>query len=242
MPAKNRNFKSQSCHAAVLFLFCLLAVGCSSAPATKDAGAGAPVAESSPAPATISTRDDALPAIVAFGDSLTAGFGLPEEQSYTRLLQQKLDEKGYKYRVVNAGVSGDTTAGGARRIDWALEGNVKYLILELGGNDGLRGLPVAEMKKNLALIIERAQSRGVTVLLAGIEAPPNLGAEYTAEFRQAFRELAREYKLPFIPFILDGIGGRPEMNQPDGIHPNAAGEKVLTENVWKTLEPLLAAK
>ena len=98
------------------------------------------------------------------------------------------------------------------------------------------------MKKNLALIIERAQSRGVTVLLAGIEAPPNLGAEYTAEFRQAFRELAREYKLPFIPFILDGIGGRPEMNQPDGIHPNAAGEKVLTENVWKTLEPLLAAK
>ncbi|MDX2035000.1 MAG: arylesterase [Blastocatellia bacterium] len=238
MPVKNRKFKSQLCHAAGIYLFCLLSFGCGSAPATKNAGA--PAADAGAAPATISTRDDALPAIVAFGDSLTAGYGLPEEQSYTRLLQQKLDAEGYRYRVVNAGVSGDTSAGGARRIDWALEGNVKYLILELGGNDGLRGLPVPEMKKNLAAIIERAQTRGVTVILAGIEAPPNLGAEYTAEFRQAFRDLARQYKLPFIPFVLDGIGGRPEMNQPDGIHPNAVGEQALTENVWKTLQPLLA--
>lgn len=193
-----------------------------------------------PAPATISTSTDELPAIVAFGDSLTAGFGLSDEQSFTTLLQRKLDEAGYRYRVVNAGVSGDTSAGGARRIDWPLQsGNVKFLILELGGNDGLRGLPVAEMKKNLEQIIQRAQSAGVTVLLAGMEAPPNFGADYTRDFRQAFRDLAKQYKTPFIPFVLEGVGGNPKFNQADGIHPNAAGEKIMTETVWRTLEPLL---
>jgi acyl-CoA thioesterase-1 len=191
------------------------------------------------APANISTESDNLPAIVAFGDSLSAGYGLSEEQSYTTLLQRKLDEKGYRYRVINAGVSGDTSAGGVRRIDWSLEGNVKILILELGGNDGLRGLPVTEMKKNLAAMIERAQSHGVTVVLAGMEAPPNLGVEYTRDFRQAYRDLAKEYKVPLIPFVLEGVGGLAEMNQPDGIHPNAKGEKVMTENVWRVLEPLL---
>ncbi|MEK7832322.1 MAG: arylesterase, partial [Acidobacteriota bacterium] len=194
-----------------------------------------------PAPATISTSADDLPTIVAFGDSLTAGYGLSDEQSYTTLLQRKLDENGYRYRVINAGVSGDTSAGGARRIDWALEsGNVKILILELGGNDGLRGLPVADMKNNLEQVIRRAQSAGVTVVLAGMEAPPNFGADYTREFRQAFSDLAKEYKTPFIPFVLLGVGGDPRLNQPDGIHPNAAGEKVMTENVWRALEPLLA--
>lgn len=246
MPVKNRKFKSQIRHAGWIFCLCLLSFGCGGSPSSggsaTEPARNSPAGDTSAAPATISTRDDALPAIVAFGDSLTAGYGLPEEQSYTRLLQQKLDEKGYKYRVVNAGVSGDTSAGGARRIDWALEGNVKYLILELGGNDGLRGLPASEMKKNLAVIIERAQARGVTVILAGIEAPPNLGAEYTVQFRQAFRDLAKQYKLAFIPFVLDGVGGRPEMNQPDGIHPNAEGEKALTETIWRTLEPLLAGK
>jgi acyl-CoA thioesterase-1 len=182
-----------------------------------------------------------LPVIVAFGDSLTAGYGLPEEQSFTTLLQNKLDEKGYRYRVVNAGVSGDTSAGGVSRLDWSLnEGDVKILILELGGNDGLRGLPVSNLRKNLAEIIERAQSRGVTVLLAGMEAPPNLGEEYTREFRQVYRDLAKKYKLAFIPFVLEGVGGRPEYNQPDGIHPNAEGEKIMTENVWRALEPLLS--
>ncbi len=193
-----------------------------------------------PAPATISTSADDLPAIVAFGDSLTAGYGLSDEQSYTTLLQRKLDENSQRYRVINAGVSGDTSAGGARRIDWALQsGNVKVLILELGGNDGLRGLPVADMKKNLEQVIQRAQSAGVTVILAGMEAPPNFGAEYTRDFRQAFRDLAKEYKTPFIPFVLEGIGGNPRLNQPDGIHPNAEGEKVMTETVWRALEPLL---
>lgn len=195
---------------------------------------------SSFAPAKTSAKSEELPAIVAFGDSLTAGYGLTEDQSFTTLLQRKLDENGHHFRVVNAGVSGDTSAGGASRIDWSLEGNVKLLILELGGNDGLRGLPVANMKKNLAGIIERAQARSVTVILAGMEAPPNLGEEYTREFRQAYRDLAKKYKLTLIPFVLDGVGGRAEYNQPDGIHPNAEGEKIMTENVWRELEPLLA--
>jgi acyl-CoA thioesterase I len=194
---------------------------------------------SSGAQAKPAATPDGRPVIVAFGDSLTAGFGLPEDQCFTALLQRKLDEKGYSYRVINAGVSGDTSAGGVSRIDWALEGAVKYMILELGGNDGLRGQPVAEMKKNLAEIIERAQARGVTVILAGMEAPPNLGEEYTSEFRQAFRDLAKKYQLTLIPFLLDNVAGRREMNQPDGIHPNAAGEKVMAENVWRTIEPLL---
>jgi acyl-CoA thioesterase-1 len=184
---------------------------------------------------------DGRPIVVAFGDSLTAGFGLSEDQCFTALLQRKIDDKGYGYRVVNAGVSGDTSAGGVSRIDWALAlegGPVKYLILELGGNDGLRGQPVTEMKKNLADIIERAQTCGVIVILAGMEAPPNLGEDYTGEFRQAYRDLAKKYKLTLIPFLLDGVAGRREMNQPDGIHPNVAGEKVMTENVWRTVEPL----
>jgi len=223
-----------------------LALAAFSAACQKSAAPNEPAVKlanssSSLAPTKISSKSEELPTIVAFGDSLTAAFGIVnEDQWFTTLLQRKLDEKGHRYRVVNAGVSGDTSAGGVRRIDWSLEGNVKFLILELGGNDGLRGLPVVDMKKNLAEIIERAQARGVTVVLAGMEAPPNLGEEYTGEFRQAYRDLAKKYKLALIPFLLEGVGGLREMNQPDGIHPNAAGEKVMTENVWRTLEPLLA--
>lgn len=192
------------------------------------------------APAKPPTKPDGRPIIVAFGDSLTAGFGLPEDQCFTTLLQRKLDEKERRYRVENAGMSGDTSAGGVSRINWALEeGPVKFLILELGGNDGLRGLPVTDMKKNLAEIIVRTQARGVTVILAGMEAPPNMGEEYTSEFRQTYRDLAKKYKLTLIPFLLEGVAGIREMNQPDGIHPNASGEKVMTENVWRELEPLL---
>src|SRR5215813_10442067 len=216
-------------------------VACQKSGAPEQSSAGAATSTSSFAPAKPPAKPDGRPIIVAFGDSLTAGFGLHEDLSFPRLLQSKLDEKGFRFRVVNAGMSGDTSAGGVSRIDWALEeGSVKFLILELGGNDGLRGLPVAEMKKNLAEIIERAQARGVTVILAGMEAPPNLGEEYTGQFRQAYRDLAKKYKITLIPFLLDGVAGLREMNQPDGIHPNAAGEKVMTENVWRELEPLLA--
>jgi acyl-CoA thioesterase I len=204
----------------------------------KGAGISEIKAKSTPTPAP--TPAEQRPVIVAFGDSLASGYGLAEDQSFTTLLQRKLDQKGLPYRVVNAAIAGDTSAGGVQRIDWTLQQeNVKYLILELGGNDGLRGLPVIELKKNLAKIIERAQKHGVVVILAGMEAPPNLGEEYTRPFRQVYRELAKQYKLPLIPFVLEGVGGRPEFNQPDGIHPNAEGEKIMTENVWRVLEPLL---
>jgi acyl-CoA thioesterase I len=208
-------------------------------PSAAQPSAAARTTTSSSESATLSAKSDGRPIIVAFGDSLTAGYGLPEDQCFTTLLQRKIDEKGLRFNVVNAGVSGDTSAGGVNRIDWALDGPVKFLILELGGNDGLRGLPVADMKKNLAEIIERAQARKVTVILAGMEAPPNLGDEYTSEFRQAYRELAKKYKITLIPFLLDGVASRREMNQTDGIHPNAAGEKIMTENVWRVIEPLL---
>jgi len=215
-------------------------VACQKSGAPNRPPAGMANTASSFAPAKPSTKSDGRPVIVAFGDSLTAGFGLPQDQCFTTLLQRKIDEKGIRYRVEDAGMSGDTSAGGVNRIDWALEeGPVKLLILELGGNDGLRGLPVADMKKNLAEIIERTQARGVAVILAGMEAPPNMGEEYTSEFRQVYRDLAKKYKLTLIPFLLEGVAGNREMNQSDGIHPNAAGEKVMTENVWRELEPLL---
>jgi acyl-CoA thioesterase-1 len=243
MPFHYRKFKSRFCHALLLALLALTAFGCQQAKLDEQAAlkrSDNSSATSSPAPAMVSTKPEEFPAIVAFGDSLTAGYGLNPDDSYTVLLQQRLDKHGYRYRVINAGVSGDTSAGGARRIDWALQsGTVKFLILELGGNDGLRGLPVADMRKNLSHIIERAQARGVTVVLAGMEAPPNLGTEYTRAFRQTFRDLAKQYNTAFIPFVLEGVGGRVEMNQPDGIHPNAEGEKIFTETIWRVLEPLL---
>lgn len=184
-------------------------------------------------------KADSRPVVLAFGDSLTAGYGLSPADSYPVLLQQRLDAAGYEFKVVNAGVSGDTSAGGLRRLEWSLDGNVKWAILALGANDGLRGQPVAEMKSNLARLIEQFQARGARVILAGMEAPPNLGPDYTREFRQAYRDLARQYKIALIPFLLEGIGGRPELNQADGIHPNVEGEKLLVENVWRVLEPEL---
>jgi acyl-CoA thioesterase I len=180
------------------------------------------------------------PKIVAFGDSLTAGFGLSEKESYPFLLQQKLNADGYNYEVVNAGVSGDTSAGGLERIDWSLEQeNVKILILELGANDLLRGLPPAKMKQNLGEIIKRAKARNVKVLLCGMLAPPTMGAKYQMEFIRAFPDLADEHKVAFMPFVLEGIALDKRLNQADGIHPNAEGAKVLTENVYKSLKPLL---
>lgn len=237
MHVVDHKFKSLLRKILPLLAISLVLAGCQKS--NKPAAQMAQPALNDISPAAASSKTEDLPAIIAFGDSLTAGYGLSEEQAYTTLLQRKLDEKNYRYRVVNAGVSGDTSAGGARRIDWALEGQVKFLILELGGNDALRGQPVTVMKNNLAQIIERAQSRGVTVVLAGMEAPPNLGPEYTKAYRQVFRDLANKYKLALVPFVLEGVGGRADLNQEDGIHPNVEGEKIMTENVWRVLEPLL---
>jgi acyl-CoA thioesterase-1 len=180
------------------------------------------------------------PKIIAFGDSLTAGFGLAEKESYPYLLQQRLKTEGYNYEVVNAGVSGETSLGGLERIDWVLEmENVEILILELGANDLLRGLPVAKMKENLTAIIKKAKAKNVQILLCGMLAPPNMGAKYQREYVSVFPDLASEHKTAFLPFILEGIALDPKLNQGDGIHPNAAGAKVLTETVYNSLKLLL---
>jgi acyl-CoA thioesterase-1 len=179
------------------------------------------------------------PRVVFLGDSLTAGLGLAAEESVPALIQKRLDDEGYDYEVVNAGVSGDTSAGGLSRLDWSLDGDVRLLVIELGANDGLRGLPVSAMKQNLATIITRAKQRGVTVLLTGMEAPPNYGASYTSEFRRAFRELADEHDVAFMPFFLDGVAGIAALNQRDGIHPNPDGARLIERKMWGALEPLL---
>lgn len=181
----------------------------------------------------------ARPKIVALGDSLTAGLGLLEQQAYPAALQRKVDADGYEFDVVNAGVSGETTAGGLRRLDWALEGDVRVLILALGANDGLRGLSVGAMKSNLVEIIERTKEKGIVVILAGMEAPPNYGPEYTVAFRQVFQDVAREQRVLFIPFLLVKVAGQSNLNQGDGIHPNAAGAAIMADTVWGVLRPVL---
>ena len=181
----------------------------------------------------------APPRIVFLGDSLTAGLGLPREQAVPSLIQDRLDAEGLRYEVVNAGVSGDTSAGGLSRLDWSLEGDVAILVVELGANDGLRGLPVSQMKRNLSEIVTRAKQRGIAVILTGMEAPPNYGPVYTAEFRRVFRDLAGEHDVAFVPFYLEGVAGVPSLNNSDGIHPNAAGARVVAETLWRALGPVL---
>jgi acyl-CoA thioesterase I len=182
----------------------------------------------------------ASPKIIAFGDSLTAGFGLEEIESYPYLLQQRLRADGYDYEVVNAGVSGDTTLGGLERIDWTLAiENAEVLILELGANDLLRGVPPGKMKENLDKIIAKAKAKNVEVLLCGMIAPPTMGAEYQRAFSDAFPDLAEKHDVEYVPFLLDGVALKQELNQADGIHPNAQGTRMMTENIYKELKPLL---
>ena len=213
----------------------LLAVACGSSEPTRSSATLDSTAVAAPADAGNLAR----PRIVFLGDSLTAGLGLSREQSVPSLIQARLDGEGYGYEVVNAGVSGDTSAGGLSRLDWALEGNVEILVVELGANDGLRGLPVAQLKKNLSEIVTRAQEREITVVLTGMEAPPSHGPFYTLEFRRVFRDLADEHDVVFVPFFLEGVAGIPALNGSDGIHPNAAGAKVVEGTIWRALEPLL---
>ena len=182
---------------------------------------------------------DTRPRIVAFGDSLTAGLGVPAEESYPAQLQRSLDALGYSYRVVNAGVSGDTTAGGLRRVPWILTNKPDVVILELGANDGLRGLSVDQTRHNLREIIQRLQEAGVEIVLAGMKLPPNYGQDYLARFEGIYPLLAKEYRLQLIPFFLEGVGGSPSLNQADGIHPTAKGYALVVEQVLKILGPLL---
>jgi acyl-CoA thioesterase-1 len=173
------------------------------------------------------------------GDSLTAGLGLPPDQAYPAVLQRRLKAEGIDLDVSNAGVSGDTSADGLRRANWALEGDVRLLVLALGANDGLRGLPVAQMKQNLQAIIHRAKQRGIPVLLAGMEAPPNYGEQYAAAFRQVFRDLARDNHVAFVPFLLEGVAGIPRLNQSDGIHPTAAGAERIADHLWPDVKKMI---
>ena len=179
------------------------------------------------------------PRIVAFGNSLTAGLGVPQDQSYPAHLQRTLDAAGYSYRVVNAGVSGETTAGGVRRVSWVLNNKPVIVILELGGNDGLRGLSLHETKANLERIIQQLQQASVIVVLAGMKLPPNYGQDYTAGFEALYQALAKQYRLTLIPFFLDGVAASSSLNQADGIHPTGEGYRLIVEKVFPTLEPLL---
>jgi len=220
-------------------LACVLGIGCSPrADKALEATERPPASSSAPAPPP-SRAADRRPKIVVLGDSLTAGLGLNPDEAYPALLQQRVDAAGLSYSVINAGVSGDTSAGGLSRLDWALEGNVRLLIVALGGNDGLRGLPAPELKKNLATIVERAQGKHVTVILAGMEAPPNFGQDYIVSFRQVYSELAAQYHVAIVPFLLEGVAGDEALNQRDGIHPTAEGARIVAGNVWRVLEPIL---
>lgn len=230
------------CRAAALLAVAALAVAPSACRRATESTSAATVRAPSSSPPATQPLEDTRPRIVALGDSLTAGLGLPESRSYPSLLQTDIDQGGYRFEVVNAGVSGDTTAAGRARLDWTLQaGNVKILILELGANDGLRGLPVDQMKQNLAAIIERAQQQQIAVLLLGMEAPPNYGVEYARAFRQVYRDLAAQYHLALVPFMLDGVAGRVDLNQADGIHPNIEGTEIVAKTIWQRLKPMVDA-
>lgn len=182
----------------------------------------------------------AAPTILVYGDSLSAAYGIPRDQGWVELLQRRLNEQGYSHRVANASVSGETTSGGLSRIDATLqETRPDLVIIELGANDGLRGLPVADMKRNLVSMIKAARQQRAEVMLLGMRIPPNYGPVYTREFTNTFQQVASEYKLPLVPFFLDGVAGQRDLILDDGLHPSAAAQGKLLDNVWEELEPML---
>jgi acyl-CoA thioesterase-1 len=195
--------------------------------------------------ATDSAKNPAAPAktktIVFFGNSLTAGYGLSPSQAFPALIQKKIDSLGLPYKVINAGVSGETSSGGNSRVDWILKQPVDIFILELGGNDGLRGLPISETRKSLQSIIDKVKAKypDATVVLAGMQLPPSMGEKYTSEFSDIFPDLAAKNRIPLIPFILEGVGGERSLNLEDGIHPTAEGHRIIAENVWSEINDLL---
>lgn len=181
--------------------------------------------------------------IVVLGDSLTAGYGLDRAQAYPTLLQQRINAAGWNFTVFNAGQSGDTTAGGLRRIDWLLQRRIDVLILALGANDGLRGIDLNVTKSNLQTMIDRAKGKypNIRIVLAGMAMPPNMGKDYVSRFQAVYSELAETNQVSLIPFLLEGVAGRPDSNQDDMMHPTAEGQKVVADNVWRVLQPLLQA-
>jgi acyl-CoA thioesterase-1 len=190
------------------------------------------------AAAAISAQDKT---VLFFGDSITAGYGLDPEDAFPAIIQQKIDSLGLSYKVTNAGLSGETSAGGLRRVDWVLQQHADIFVLELGGNDGLRGIDPASTKENLQGIINNVNQRypDAKIILTGMEAPPNMGQSYIEKFKSIFSELADENDVIYLPFILEGVAGDPKLNLPDGIHPTEEGHKILARNVWEVLEPVL---
>jgi acyl-CoA thioesterase-1 len=221
----------------VWMLACSLALGsCQSKKEEQESGQkGASAATERPA------EGGAQKTILFFGNSLTAGYGLEPAQAFPALIQERIDSAKMNYRVINAGLSGETSAGGRSRIGWVLRQPVDVFVLELGANDGLRGIPLESTRKNLQAIIDtvRQKSPQARIVIAGMQIPPNMGPAYTTEFRQIFPDLARENKAALIPFLLEGVGGVPALNQPDGIHPTEQGHRIVTQNVWQVLLPVL---
>lgn len=199
------------------------------------------------APKTDTTQPTATaqkPVILFYGNSLTAGYGVEPAQAFPALVGQKIDSAGLNYQVVNAGLSGETTAGGRSRLNWVLRKPVAVFVLELGGNDGLRGLPLRDTRQNLQAIMDTVRHRypRAKIVLAGMQIPPNMGTTYTREFRDMFKQLADKNHAVLIPFLLEGVGGIPKLNQPDGIHPTPAGHRIVANTVWNVLRPVLESK
>ena len=189
-----------------------------------------------------SKANDTKKRIVILGDSITAGYGLDQSEAYPAILQKKIDQAKLPFLVANAGVSGDTTAGGLRRITWAMTKGADVLVIALGGNDGLRGISPAETKKNLLGIVKKARTRNpkIQVFVAGMQMPDNMGPKFTSRFKTLFPEVAKESKSAFIPFLIEGVGGNEKLNQADGIHPTAEGQRIVADNVWKMIQPIIS--
>ena len=198
-------------------------------------------ASQSPSATTTNQTPAGKKVILFYGNSLTAGYGVEPSEAFPALIGEKIDSAGLDYTVINAGLSGETTAGGKSRISWVMRQPVSVFVLELGGNDGLRGLPLDQTRQNLQAIIDtvRAKSPNAQIVLAGMQIPPNLGTDYTREFRELFKQVADKNNAVLIPFLLENVGGIPKLNQPDGIHPTPAGHKIVANTVWKIVQPLL---
>jgi acyl-CoA thioesterase-1 len=217
-------------------LMLLVATACGES-ADKKANA---TSESETTESTITSTNKSK-TLLFFGDSLTAGMGLETEEAFPALIQQKIDSLNMPYEVINAGLSGETTAGGKNRITWVLNQNVDVFVLELGANDGLRGIPVTETRANLQAIIDivKAKNPNTKIILAGMQIPPNMGQDYTGEFKNLFPELAAKNNIPLIPFLLENVAGIPDLNQPDGIHPTAEGHTIIAETIWPVVKDVL---
>ncbi len=215
-----------------LFLGIIFLISCNE---TKQADTSGEVAT---APSDTLPTKEQKKTILFFGNSLTAGYGVDPSEAFSALVQNRLDSLGMPYKVVNAGVSGETTAGGNGRIDWVLRQSIDIFVLELGGNDGLRGIPIVETRKNLQAIMDKVKAKypNAKIVLAGMQVPPNMGSTYAAEFRAMYPELAKKNDTAIITFLLEGVGGEPKLNLPDGIHPTPEGHKIVAENVWSTLK------